>query len=339
LTWDESEGEWRVNGVNLNLSGNSLTDVGSLDGGGSAVNVNDVLQLNSNSVNGLNNLGFNGGPTYIIQNSDGDNVFLQADDSSGNRNNFIVVDPDNQVTSFPTGNVQVSNGNLNLNSNSLTNFFGSACSSGQVAAHVNDDGTLDCVDAAQQVQDTYVSRAGDSMTGDLDLQNNDILSTGLVDGVNVGSTGNAITTDGSNRYAVSSNSIALSELDEGSVDSRYVQLSGDRMEGSLDMDGYNINNFFGSACSAGNVVAHVNDDGTLDCVNAADEVQDTYVNRNGDSMTGDLDMSGNNVNNVNTINNGGTTLNVGSTVQASGDLQTGSGTVTSSSEMCIGNQC
>lgn len=339
LTWDESAGEWRVNGVDLNISGNSVTDIGSVDGGGSAVNVNDVLQLNSNSVNGLNNLGFDGGPTYIIQNSDGDNVLLQADDSSGNRNNYMVVDPDNQVTSFPTGNLEVSNGNLNLNSNSLTNFFGSPCPTGEAMVDVGDDGSFGCVNVTDEVQSTYVNRDGDSMSGTLDMTGNNIIGIGNLGGSGIVNTnniaGSAVTPNeldetgsynlGWGNLAIAQDDVSVSNL--GPADS------------NLDMNGNSLTNFFGSACSTGNVMVDVNSDGSYDCVNAADEVQDTYVNRNGDSMTGNLDMSGNNVNNVNTINNGGTTLNVGSTVQASGDLQTGSGTVTSSSEMCIGNQC
>lgn len=144
-------------------------------------------------------------------------------------------------------------------------------------------------------------------------------------------------------------------------------------QNNLNMNGNSITNYFGSSCPTGEVVADVENNGNFGCVNVTSEVQDTYVNRAGDTMqgtldmnsntltdttgtltlgggnieitTGNLDMNSGNLNSVNTVNSGGTTLNTGGdivsggTVESSTDLRTGSGTVTSSSTMCIGDQC
>jgi hypothetical protein len=81
---------------------------------------------------------------------------------------------------------------------------------------------------------------------------------------------------------------------------------------SLDMNGNNLNNFFGSQCSSGNVATHVNDDGTFDCVDATGEVSGDFVSRTGDTMTGDLDMQSNQINNIGSGN-----INIG---DGSGDI-------------------
>lgn len=149
-----------------------------------------------------------------------------------------------------------------------------------------------------------VGTTGDiTATGLLSMNNNDILSPGLVDGVDVGSPGNAIVVDASNQYAVDSNSIGLTELREGETDDRYYQLSGDRMEGHMDMDGFEIRNFFASQCAAGEVIAQVEDTGSYTCLDASDEVSGDYVGRTGDTMTGTLDMGLNGNDNIIGIGN------------------------------------
>ena len=361
----ENGGKVSIPNGNLDMRGNSITsffgsacpsgevvaDVND-DGSYGCVNIDTEIQdtyVNRNGDTMTGSLDMQNNPVLDIDwadSDDGPGSGLDADQLDGvERSNLDWGNMEVSQSDITVADLGPADANLDINGNSITDFFGSACSSGNVAVHVNDDGTIDCVDATSEVQDDFVNRNGDTMTGSLDMQNNDIVSAGLVNGIDVGSQGNALTEDGSNRIAVSSNSISLTELDEGDIDDRYVQLSGDVMSGTLDMNGNSITRFFGSACPSGEVVADVNSDGTYDCVNLDNEVQDTYVNRNGDTMTGTLDMKDNNIDQVGTINSDGTTMNVGGdvvssgTVEASADLKTGSGRVTSSSEMCIGNQC
>lgn len=147
LRWDNSAGEWKLNGVDFNLKGNNITSidtlhfqqgmtingsinttggsvdlddgdinrVNSIDGGGDAVRFDDVINMNTNSIDGLNNLYFNSGSdTYVYQKSDGRNIIVQADDSGGNKNNYLKIDPDNDLTSIPTGDLDISNGGISI---------------------------------------------------------------------------------------------------------------------------------------------------------------------------------------------------------------------------------
>ena len=92
-------------------------------------------------------------------------------------------------------------------------------------------------------------------------------------------------------------------------------------------------------------MVNILDTGELKCVDVTTTVSDDFVSRNGDSMTGNLDMTGGEINDVSNINTGGTTLNTGGDVQvsgtvtATGGLETESGSVTSDQVMCLGDQC
>jgi len=106
-----------------------------------------------------------------------------------------------------------------------------------------------------------------------------------------------------------------------------------QVEGNLDMNQNSIQGFFHSACDTGELVVDINDDGSLECREAGGEFDDDFVQRDGDSMSGSLDLTGNNLRDVNEVNPDGETLETG------GDIETDTGTVTSDSSMCIGDQC
>jgi hypothetical protein len=50
--------------------------------------------------------------------------------------------------------------------------------------------------------------------------------------------------------------------------------------------------FFQNECSQGNLIRGINSDGSYDCVSSNQQVEDNWVNESGDTMTGDLDASG-----------------------------------------------
>lgn len=85
----------------------------------------------------------------------------------------IVLDPTGEVGI--TSNASIS-GNLNMDGNNITNFFGSACPSGESVVDVRADGSYQCLDVTSEVSDVYVNRDGDTMTGDLNMLGNDIFN-------------------------------------------------------------------------------------------------------------------------------------------------------------------
>ncbi|MDY6769929.1 MAG: hypothetical protein SVU88_03070, partial [Candidatus Nanohaloarchaea archaeon] len=68
--------------------------------------------------------------------------------------------------------------------------------------------------------------------------------------------------------------------------------------GDLDLQGNSLQDYFGTACSGGEAVADVNNDGTFSCVSISGTSASVYVNESGDVMTGDLNMSRNVVRNI-----------------------------------------
>ena len=85
------------------------------------------------------------------------------------------------------------------------------------------------------------------------------------------------------------------------IESIFPQGDSVSIEGDLAMNGNSIISFFDSSCSAGEVVVGVNDDGSYDCIDVSDEVSGDYVDRDGDSMTGALDMQENRIRDVDQI--------------------------------------
>ncbi|MFB6167004.1 MAG: hypothetical protein ABEJ62_01955, partial [Candidatus Nanohaloarchaea archaeon] len=144
------------------------------------------------------------------------------------------------------------------------------------------------------VSDVYVNESGDNMTGPLEMNGNTI--SGLPDPVG------------------SSEPLIL-----GFGDTRYLQRSGDSLNGTLDMLSHSIINvdsigngtaalavtsnldmqnnaivdYFGSACPAGEAVVDIDNTGSFVCESITGGVSDLYVNESGDTMTGNLDLSGN----------------------------------------------
>lgn len=108
-------------------------------------------------------------------------------------------------------------GDFNMNSNSINNFFGSNCGSGEVVKRVNSGGSYNCVSITDETDNKYVDEAGDTMTGALNMTGDDIQNVGTINASTIQENGNDI----------------------GGL---YVDESGDSMSGSLNMQGNHIDN-------------------------------------------------------------------------------------------------
>lgn len=196
---------------------------------------------------------------------------------NGNQDRLEIGDIDNNdiIRAERTGNVVIPSGNLNMNNNRIRNA---------------DDLMLQ--DTAGTGRNWVIEEKSDA---GFNIRSNslDVLrarSTGNVEtpNGNVDLRGNRLVdTTGSNTVYVGDGSDDQIVLDSGNG----VSVQG----GKLDMNQNNISNFFEDACEVREAVAGVDDDGGYYCVDIADEVMDVFVNESGDSMTGDLDMRGNDI--------------------------------------------
>jgi hypothetical protein len=137
---------------NIDLQGNSLVDTTASDSVSVGDGSDDSVSVNAGDVG-----------TFTVN----------TGDNSGGSTQRLQITADSG-----SGDVDIQNANLDLNNNNIKNFFESECSSGEVVAGVDSDGSYYCVSAANEVSNVYVNRSGDSMTGDLDMQGNDIVDVG-----------------------------------------------------------------------------------------------------------------------------------------------------------------
>lgn len=144
-------------------------------------------------------------------------------------------------------------GTLNMQGNPITNFFGSSCNNGEVVVKVNDDGSVDCVDATSEVQNDFVDRSGDSMTGTLDMQSNSIIGISNLGGSEIVNSGNiasgAVTPtelDETASYGLGWSNLAISQSDISVADLGAA-------DSNLNMNGNSITN--AGSISAGDIEA------------------------------------------------------------------------------------
>lgn len=306
---------------NGNLDIGSPTNQGEvLDVGGGA-NFDSSIALNSNDVTELNRLTGDGGQEIyfagggnsdVIFSGSGGRVFYLRDqdgiqfdsnsngairtDGTGSGSIDIVDDANSQnIAEFNEGgNVDIPNGNLktagilqlgggeNINKDDLTGSAvpriyrntGPSYSNGDlvVEPRTDQDRAIHFVTGTARTEalNIYSNGAVDIPNGNLDLQGNRLVDTTSSNTVNVGDgSDDAVVLDAPNNVQVQS--------------------------GNLDMNSNNISNFFENYCESGEAVAGVDDDGGYYCVNIGEEVMDIFVNESGDSMTGDLDMRGNDI--------------------------------------------
>lgn len=86
-------------------------------------------------------------------------------------NNIESITPSGSNPIDITGELSMNGNNID-NIGSITSYYGSSCNTGNTMVNVNGDGSFDCVDVTGEVQGDFVDRNGDTMTGNLDLQQN-----------------------------------------------------------------------------------------------------------------------------------------------------------------------
>ncbi|PSH01655.1 MAG: hypothetical protein BRC27_01455 [Nanohaloarchaea archaeon SW_10_44_10] len=272
------EGNIDLNGNDIDSSGTSvkLTSdtannyVALTDEGQSG----DLLRVNNGNGNGVSihneNLNLN---ENNIENVNG----LQ--DGSGA--NTIVFDGSNNV-GIPNGNVDVagpSNTGRALDLGGGANFDGVLDMNQNNVAAVDSllgssNEPLELSVSGSGGQELVLDNSGDVQVqnGDLDLRGNSVVDT------------------------TSSNTVYIGD---GNDDTVVMDAPGNvEFGGDLDLSSASIINYYDPACPQGKTIADIKDDGSFQCVDIAEEVTDVYVNRSGDTMTGDLNMLGNQVKNV-----------------------------------------
>lgn len=176
--------------------------------------MNGALDLNENSMY-LDQS--DGNPWYLDSNSNNDMVISRSGTSGAEI--FYDVNTNTFELGANSGGTDLSirNGNLNMNSNSITNFFGNNCAAGEVVESVNADGTYNCQSITDTADDTYVNEGGDSMTGALDMAGNNIQNVGTLNASVLQQNGN-------------------------NIGGLFVDESGDSMSGNLNMQNHHVDN-------------------------------------------------------------------------------------------------
>ncbi|MFB6213621.1 MAG: beta strand repeat-containing protein, partial [Candidatus Nanohaloarchaea archaeon] len=151
-----------------------------------------------------------------------------------------------------SGELKSQGANLDMSGNSIQNFFASKCGAGKVVEKVNADGSYSCVDIVGEQHDLYVNESGDTLTGDLTMNGNDIRKAGVV------------------------NATDLQIMGE-STDALYVDDSGDAMSGNLNMQNNDLTNVDqvrvqDAGSSPGQAMVEVGDDAYLTDVDSANTV-------------------------------------------------------------------
>lgn len=193
----EQQGSLNINSGDLNMESNRVTSVEEITGQNSVnkielesgpaknMNLNVVegglvqieggnLGLDSNSVTDRSpedtvKIG-DGSTDSINLRAGGDGSFsLRTGDRAGSSKTRLEV-----TQASGNADIDVSNADIDMNSNSIKGYYGSQCPPGESMIKVRDDGSFLCRSISTQVSDLYVNRAGDSMTGDLNMNNNQI---------------------------------------------------------------------------------------------------------------------------------------------------------------------
>jgi len=298
----------------LDMRGNDIIDIGNLQGSNivntaqiaaEAVGLNE-LEEDTITINTGNHL-VDGGSVTL-----GDSITLNVDPSGIDWTDTSMDETDVDLSDVGAADTDLNMNNYDIeNINELAEFFDSACPAGEAVVDVDDDGSILCTDVSDDVSDDYVSRDGDTMTGTLDMTGEDIIDIGNLEGSSIVNTAQ-IASSAVESNEISSSAVTSTELDEtDSYDLSWTNLAITQSDvdlsdvGSadtdLDMSGNDIENinelaeFFDSACPAGEAVVDVDDDGSILCTDVSDDVSDDYVSRDGDSMTGTLDMTGNDI--------------------------------------------
>lgn len=176
--------------------------------------------------------------------------------------------------SHPLSQIHPSDSNLNFSNNpnaipynisglgAIENFFAPTCPADQAVQRINPDGSYECGAPSSNVGDFWVNETGDTMSGPLDMDGNDILDVGELTGSNI-----------VDSAQISGGAVGDSEIDN----SEAFTMAGLTLNGNLSLNGNTITGIgddiglgwanltdYPDACQSGEAIQAVGD--TITCV-------------------------------------------------------------------------
>jgi hypothetical protein len=235
------------------------------------------------------------------------------------------------VLDYQNDEWDVENSDINMNDNSLLNYFDSGCSAGKALASINDSGASKCVSVSGEVSGSYVNITGDIMEGDLNLNGYNVLNPGEVDGVNISNPGNAIAVSG-NQYVIPTGAVGTDELGSSAVTSNEIA---DGTVQNSDLSSDSVTYASGDHLTGGGKVAlggsaTLNvDGGSMSWADLGIQQSDVSVSDLG-SADSDLNMNDFNISNIGNLFGAGIVNNNNIADRAVGSNEIASGAVGSS---------
>jgi len=221
LTGMRINGSIKMSGGNIDLDNGSIKDVYSINGGGNSVNFLDSIDMNEYDISGVDQITIpdNGDSSGKNLLQIGDDVYFTDIDSSNTLGiqgigenavgNIKLGSAGPTLSGTSSGNLDL-NGNLNVN-NQLT-VGSTVCNTGQ---YIDGDGS--CTSVTGETSGEYVNEAGDTMTGDLNMQGNSVQNVGILNASTI-------------------------QIDGNDIGGLFVDESGDSMSGNLNMQNHHIDN-------------------------------------------------------------------------------------------------
>ncbi|QGA80317.1 hypothetical protein [Candidatus Nanohalobium constans] len=252
--------------ANINATGNILKEVNSVEGSGN-------LTLRSEASNGV-----------VLEKEDGTQIL-----TAGTANEEVAI---------PNGDLDIENNGLTIRGGDGTDYtlgqFGNGI---EISRQGSGNSELNIEPGVTELGSSKI----EIVRGNLDLQGNSIVDSTSSNSIPIGDgTDDSVTINagGTGQYTVNTgdNSGSTKKRLQITADSSKSDI--DIQNANLDLNSNKIKNYYGSACPSGETVVNINNDGTFDCVSIANDVSDVYVNRSGDSLKGNLDMRGNELQDV-----------------------------------------
>ena len=306
-----SEGSYFNSAGDLVLSNNRSLKIESVDRALKVVNIDqsDNVEIGDDSTisdveipagnldidgNVLRNAG-----RVSFQDKNQDSESLSIEESIGSGDLEVLNESGNALVSVEqSGRVKINSGNLDLKGNNLrsVNTVSGENSINRISLESGQEDNIE-LDA---LEGGNVKLRG----GNLDLSGNSLTDTSDGNTVNIGDDSEdsvSIRAGGTGSFDVRTGDTSGSSISRLEITSAAEQADLDIKNTNIDMNSNSIENYYGSQCLPGKSMIKVRENGSFKCRSISTQVSDLYVNREGDSMTGDLNMNDNQIDNVSRI--------------------------------------